>query len=301
MYVVTGATGNTGHIVARKLLANGQQVRVIGRNPDRLQQLVAEGAEPIVGNLIDEQALTRAFTGARAVYAMIPPPSATTQVYRAYQDRISDAIANALATTEVQYAVTLSSFGADKSDKTGPVVGLHNFDQRLNKISGLNVLHLRAGYFMENTLAQAEIIHAMDIAAGPLRPDLKLPMIATRDIGAAAAEELLRLDFQQKQTRELQGQRDLTMTEVATIIGKAIGKPDLGYKQLPDDQVRTAMTQLGMSLDMANLILEMAAALNSGHMRVLEPRSSLNTTPTPFEAFVAEEFVPLYQARARAA
>jgi len=301
MYVVTGAAGNTGHIVVKKLLTSGQKVRAIGRSSDRLRPLATEGAEPFVSDLIDQQALTKAFTGARAVYAMIPPPNATTQDYRAYQDHISDAIAGALAAAEVQYAVTLSSFGADKPDKTGPVVGLHNLEQKLNKIGGLNVLHLRAGYFMENTLAEVAIIHAMGIAAGPLRTDLKLRMIAARDIGAAAAEELLKLGFQQKQTRELQGQRDLTMTEAATIIGKGIGKPDLAYKQLPDEQVRTAMTQMGMSLDMANLILEMAAALNSGYMRALEPRSPRNTTPTPFEVFVAEEFVPAYQGKARAA
>jgi uncharacterized protein YbjT (DUF2867 family) len=304
MYVVTGATGNTGRIVAKKLLArllaNGQKVRAIGRTADRLQSLVAQGAEPFVADLSDKQALTKAFTGARAVYAMIPP-NLITQDYRAYQERITDAIAAALAAAKVQYAVTLSSFGADKPDKTGPVVGLHNLEQQLNQIAGLNVLHLRAGYFMENTLAQVGIVKSMGITAGPLRPDLKLPMIATRDIGAAAAEELLNLGFQQKQTRELQGERDLSMTEAAAIIGKAIGKPDLVYKQLPDEQVRGALTQLGISLNVANLILEMAAALNSGHMRALEPRSARNTTPTSYEVFVAEEFVPAYQGKARAA
>jgi len=305
MYVVTGATGNTGHIVAKRLLTSGQKVRAIGRTADRLQSLVAQGAEPFVADLSDKQALTKAFTGARAVYAIIPP-NLTTEDFRAYQDRIADAIAAALAAAKVQYAVTLSSIGADKPDKTGPVVGLHNLEQQLNQIAGLNVLHLRAGYFMENTLAQAGIIQAMGITAGPLRPDLKLPMIATRDIGAVAAEELLKLDFQQKQTRELQGQRDLSMTEAAAIIakaigGKAIGKPDLVYEQLPDEQVRPALTQLGMSLNMANLILEMAAALNSGYMTALEPCSARNTNPTYYEVFVAEEFVPAYQGKARAA
>ncbi len=300
MYVVTGATGNTGHIVAKKLLADGQKVRAIGRSAERLQAVAGEGAEPFVADLTDQQALTKAFTGARAVYAMIPPNLAA-QDYRAHQDRISDAIAAALAAAKVPYAVTLSSFGADKPDKTGPVVGLHNFEQKLNKIGELNVLHLRPGYFMENTLGQVDIIHAFGMTAGPLRADLKLPLIATRDIGAIAADELLKLDFQQKQTRELQGQRDLNMTEAAAIIGKAIGKPDLGYLQLPDEQVRAAMTGMGMSLDMANLILEMAAALNSGYMRPLEPRSPRNTTPTSYEVFVAEEFVPLYQKKTRAA
>ena len=153
MYVVTGATGNTGHIVAKKLLDSGPKVRAIGRTADRLQPLVAQGAEPFVADLSDKQALTKAFTGARAVYAMIPP-NLTTQDYRAYQDRITDAIAAALAAAKVPYAVTLSSFGADKPDKTGPVVGLHNLaatqpDRRVERSASARRLfhgeHSRAG------------------------------------------------------------------------------------------------------------------------------------------------------------
>jgi uncharacterized protein YbjT (DUF2867 family) len=135
--------------------------------------------------------------------------------------------------------VTLSSIGADKTEKTGPVVGLHYLEQQLNGIEQLNVLHLRASYFMENTLAQIGIIRNTGMTVGPLRPDLKLPMIATRDIGEAAASALLNLDFRQKQTRELLGQRDINMSEVAQIIGKKIGKPDLRYTQAPDEQVAT--------------------------------------------------------------
>ena len=300
MYVVTGATGHTGHIVAKQLLANGEKVRAIGRSAERLQSIVGKGAEPFVADLTDKQALSKAFAGARGVYAMIPP-SLTSEDYRAYQERISDAIASALVTAKVPYVVVLSSLGADKPEKTGPVVGLHNFEQKLNKIEALNVLHLRPGYFMENTLIQIGIIQAMGIAAGPLRPDLKLPMIASRDIGAVAVDELSKLNFRQKQTRELLGQREVTMTEAAAIIGKAIGKPGLAYKQLPDEQVRTGMAQSGISTNVANLILEMAAALNSGYMRALEPRSERNTTRTSYETFVAEEFVPAYEGKARAA
>ncbi len=300
MYVVTGATGNTGNAVARSLLAKGQKVRVIGRSADRLQPLAAKGAEPFVCDVADKEALTKAFTGARAVYVMIPPDM-TSQDFRAHQDRITDAMAPALEQAGVKFAVSLSSVGADKTEKTGPVVGLHYLEEKLNRIAGLNVLHLRAGYFMENTLAQVGIIQMMGIAAGPLRPELKLPMIATRDIGVAAAEALLRLDFSRQQTRELLGQRDIITPEATAIIGKAIDKPNLQYLQLPDDQVRAGLTQFGMSLNVANLILEMAAALNSGHMRALENRSAQNTTATSYESFVAEEFVPRYRGKSTAA
>jgi len=296
MYAITGATGHTGNIVARRLLDEGKQVRAIGRDRQRLGSLIDAGAEPFVCDLTDAAALSRAFAGAKAAYVMIPPDMAGNN-FRAFQDRITDCVASALADAGVEFAVTLSSIGADKSSKTGPVVGLYNLEKRIGAIDGLNVVHLRAGYFMENTLAQANVIHAMDKTAGPLRPDLKLPMIATRDIGHAAAELLLRLGFTGQQTRELLGPRDVTMTEATRIIGQAIGKPDLSYVQMSDNEFRNAMAQMGFSTNVANLILEMAAALNSGHMRALEPRSAGNTTPTSFETFVAEEFVRVYEGR----
>ncbi len=180
-------------------------------------------------------------------------------------------------------------------------MGLHELEEALNRIAGLNVVHLRAGYFMENTLGQVGAIRAMGKTAGPLRGDLKLPIIATKDIGNKAADWLLALDFNGKQTRELLGQRDLSMNEATSIIGKAIEKPDLEYVQLPDAMMQPILVQMGMSANMAALIIEMAGALNPGHMRALEPRTAQNTTPTSFETFVKEEFVPLYRGQTRAA
>ncbi|HXY49791.1 MAG TPA: NmrA family NAD(P)-binding protein [Terriglobales bacterium] len=300
MYVVTGASGHTGCVVAKNLLKNGAKVRVIGRNPEHLKNLAAEGAEPFAADLTDVGSVTKGLAGAKAAYVMMPPNIATSDL-RAFQNRVADVIANAIKNAGVTHVVTLSSVGADKTDRTGPVVGLHNLEQQLNRIDPLNVLHLRAGYFMENTLAQIGIIQQMGMVVGPLRSDLRLPMIATRDIGEAAANALLSLGFRQKQARELLGQRDISMSEAAQIIGRSIGKPDLRYVQAPDEQVRPALIQLGMSANMTDLILEMSGALNSGHMRALEPRSAENTTPTSYETFVTEEFVPLYERQSAAA
>jgi uncharacterized protein YbjT (DUF2867 family) len=285
--------------VAKNLLARGQKVRVVGRNAARLQPLAAEGAEIFIGDVTDARALTKAFQGAESAYVMLPPDP-TSNDFRALQERANDAIVNAIRNAGVKNVVSLSSIGADQASGTGPVVGLYNLEQKLNQIDGANILHLRAGYFMENTLPQVGAIRMTGNVVGPLRPDLKLGMIATRDIGAVASDALLRLEFRGKQTRELQGQRDLDYTEVAAIIGKAIGKADLGYTQPPNDRIKAAMVQMGMSENLVGLILEMAGALNSGHMRALEPRSARNTTPTPYETFVAEEFVPAYKQQAAA-
>jgi len=300
MYVILGATGNTGSVIANVLLDMGKKVRVVGRDAKKLAPFVSRGAEAFPADVVDKEALSRAFDGAEAVYSLTPP-NVTSNNYRAYQDQVIDAVATAIETTGVKYAVTLSSIGADKPEKTGPVAGLHNMETRLAKISGLNALHLRAAYFMENTIPQAGIIQQFGMMAGPVNGELPLPMIATRDIGAAAADALLRLSFTGTQTHELLGQRDLTYNEVARIVGTAIGRPALAYIQLPAEQVIMAMAQMGISKNMAGLICEMSEALNIGHMKALEARTSANTTPTSFETFVEEVFLPAFRGKAASA
>jgi uncharacterized protein YbjT (DUF2867 family) len=300
MYVILGATGNTGSVAAETLLEKGQKVRVVGRDKQRLARLVAQGAEAFVADVTDSAALSRAFTGARAVYAMVPPDM-TSPDFRTYQDRVTNSIATALESARVRHTVTLSSIGADKPDKTGPVIGLHEMEKRFAQIPNLNALHLRAGYFMENTLPQAGVIKNFGMMAGPVRDNLPLPVIATHDIGVAVAEALLKLDFAGQQTRELLGQRDLTYLEMAKIAGAGIGKPNLTYVQMPTEQMIQAMTQMGMSQNIASLLCEMSEALNSGYMRALEPRSPANTTPTLYEEFVQKVFIPAFKGQATSA
>ncbi len=150
---------------------------------------------------------------------------------------------------------------------------------------------------MENLLPQAQVIRNFGTRGGPLRADLRVPLIATRDIGATAAEMLVKRDFAGKHARELLGQRDLDYRKAASVIGRAIGKPDLAYVQLPPQQLESVLTRLGMSANMADLLLEMGEALNSGYMVALARCSAQNTTPTSIEIFVAEEFVPRFQGK----
>ena len=192
----------------------------------------------------------------------------------------------------------LSSYGAQIAKGAGPVSGLHSSEQKLNAIDGLNVLHLRAAYFMENNLAAIGMIHGMGIFGNALLPDLKIPMAATRDVGDYAAQRLLQLDFSGKQTRELLGERDLSMTEATAVIARGIGKPDLRYQQFPYDQVQQALTQLGVPPKGAALYIEMYKAINAGVLVPLEPRLKENTTPTSFEQFVQDVFAAAYHGKA---
>ncbi|HKW16465.1 MAG TPA: NAD(P)H-binding protein [Terriglobales bacterium] len=300
MYVVIGATGHTGHETANKLLANGKKVRVVGRNLDHLKPLVAKGAEPFVANVAEKDSIAKAFAGAKAVYVMFPPDE-KAQDYLARADEMAEAFAVAIQKNGVKHAVVLSSVGADKAEGTGPIVGLHHLEERLNRISGLNTLYLRAAYFMENTLGQADAIAQMGSVVGPLQAELKFPCIAARDIGDFAGNALARLDFAGHQVQELHGQRDISYGEITSVIGKAIAKPDLKYAQLTPEQFRDVLVQMGMSRNVAGGLAEMAQGMNSGHVKALEPRSPRNTTPTSYEQFVAETFLPLYQSKRKAA
>ncbi|MGB9465634.1 MAG: NAD(P)H-binding protein [Candidatus Acidiferrum sp.] len=300
MYVILGATGNTGSVAAETLLAKGEKVRVVGRSKERLSRFASRGAEAFEADVTDSAALTKAFSDARAVYAMLPPDPTNTD-YRAHQDEVTNSIAKALEAASVTHTVALSSFGADKVDKTGPVAGLHVMEERFAQIPNLNALYLRAGYFMENTLPQVGIIKSFGMMAGPVSADLAMPVIASRDVGVAAAEALLKLDFTGQQTRELQGQRNLTYLDMAKIVGAAVGIPNLTYIQLPAEQIIQGMTQMGISKNIAGLICEMSDSMNNGHMRALETRSAGNTTPTSYEEFVQKVFVPAYKGQATSA
>jgi uncharacterized protein YbjT (DUF2867 family) len=297
MYVITGATGYTGSVAADKLLATGAKVRVIGRDAKRLERFTKKGAETVVADMTDAAAVEKAFSGARAVYALIPPNISAADV-RAYQERVTDSLASAIQKNGIPYAVVLSSTGADKSYGTGPVMGLHSLEKKLESIHGLNFLSLRCGYFMENLLPQVGIIQSLGFMAGPVRVDVPLPMIYSREIGEAAAESLAKLDFVGMQTQELLGARHVTYTEAAKIIGVAIGKPDLTYRQVPATVLKPAMMQMGMSSNMVDLLLEMSDALNTGHMKSQETRSARNTTATTLETFVAEVFAPAFRGKA---
>jgi uncharacterized protein YbjT (DUF2867 family) len=300
MIVVTGATGHTARPAVDILLAHGQKVRVLGRSAEKLAAFAAKGAEPFICHAADASSLTRAFAGADVVYAMIPMDPAALDM-SAYQDGVSDALAAAIRDSGVKHVVALSSIGAHLPDRTGPVLGLHRMEGKLNAIPGINVLHLRPSFFMENTLAQIPVIQKMGMMGGVQKGDLPIAMIATRDIGAAAADALERRDFSGSSTRELLGQRDLSLDEAARIIGSSLGKPNLSYSRIPEFIFKGALRQMGISASVADGLVALADCTNDGYMRPQETRTALNTTPTSFEAFVTETFVPAFRGQAASA
>ncbi|MGB8494338.1 MAG: NmrA family NAD(P)-binding protein [Candidatus Acidiferrum sp.] len=293
MIIVTGATGRTGRAATEALRAKGEKVRVVGRDAKKLTPLVELGAEPFVGNVEDVASMTEAFNGASAVYLVLPE-DISQQDLRAHQERVSDSYAAAITNAHVRFVVNLSSIGAQHAKNTGPIVGLHNQEQKLNRVAGLNVLHLRAAYFMENLFMSIAPLRSMGTLPGGLRAEVPMPWIATQDIGAYAATRLAARDFSGSSIQELHGQRDISMKEAASIVGNSIGKPNLEYVQMPSMILEPALLKMGLPKKTAELIIEMWDGANAGLIVPQEQRSARNTTPTTLESFVARVFAPAY-------
>ena len=294
MYVITGASGNTGKTIANTLLDAGKSVKVITRDAAHVADLAARGATVAVGQLNDAAFLTGAFKGATAVYTLIPPTWAVTN-WRQYQTETGFAIASAIQAAGVKYVVNLSSQGAHLPEGAGPVSGLFYVETMLNSIPGLNVKHLRAGFFMQNFLAFAGMIKHMNIYGSSLKSDLKIPMVHAHDIGAVASEELLALNFTGNSVRFVAGAASLSMAEATSILGKAVGKADLPYVQFsPEDELQGALKN-GLPLPIAEGYRDLYNALNFGSYQDGFERNASNTTPTTFEWFAENEFARAYE------
>lgn len=299
MYVVLGATGNTGSVIAKKLLEQREKVRAVGRDAGKLAQLAALGAETVTADAADVTALTKIFEGATAAYLLLPPRAKDPELL-ASGEKMSTAITEAVRASGIQHVVLLSSVGAQHANKTGPIQALHTFEEMVKQVPDLNALFLRPAPFMENFLMLIPLVHSMGFLAGGIDSDQKIAMIATRDIGIAAAEALRKRDFSGFSTRELHGQRDLSHDEAAKAIGAAIGKPKLSYKHFPAFLIEQGMKQIGIPGKTASLMSEMNDAMNDGRLKPLEPRTEANTTPTSIETWAQEVFAPAYHAKAAA-
>lgn len=285
MYVITGATGNTGKPIALSLLEAGKKVRIISRNAEKAKELTDKGAELFIGDTSDSELLKKAFEGATAVYAMIPVDWQAKN-YTDHQVKHAKAIAEALRFCKVKHVVSLSSQGAHLESNSGVVLGLHKMENIFNEIDGLNTLHLRPTYFMVNTLGMIGLIKQAGIMGSPVKANLSFPVIATNDIAVYAVKRLLALDFKGHNTQNLLGAREVTYPEMAKTYGSAIGKNDLNYVEFSFADFKNAlMEQMGASESVADNFNEFIKAMNEGKIMANAKRDAESTTPTTIEEF----------------
>ena len=260
-FTVTGSLGNISKPLVQTLIAAGHQVTVISSDPKRAADIEALKATAAIGSVDDIAFLTNAFKGADAIYTMVPPNFGATN-WKDYIGSIGRNYAEAIKQAGVKYVVNLSSVGAQLKEGAGPVSGLYQVEQALNTLEGVNVLHLRPGFFYYNLFSNIGMIKHMDIIGGNYGDNASLILADPIDIADVAATALLQLSFKGKSVNHIASDKR-TVNEIATALGNAIGKPDLKWVPFTDEQLKAGMLQNGLPEEIASNYVEMGAAVRN--------------------------------------
>jgi len=263
-YVVLGSLGNISKPLAEKLIAAGNTVTVVSSNAEKAEQIILMGAKAAIGSVEDVGFLTNTFIGTDAVYTMVPPNFGASN-WKKYIARIGGNYATALENSRVKNVVNLSSMGAHMPEDCGPVSGLFFVEKALNELGGVNVKHLRPGFFYTNMLANINMIKEMGIIGGNYGKNTLLVLVHPNDIADVAARELLDLSFRGKSIRYIASD-EKTTHEIAAILGKAIGKPDLPWVNFSDEDTFAGLMQAGLPEEVARNYTEMGIAMRNGEM-----------------------------------
>jgi uncharacterized protein YbjT (DUF2867 family) len=286
IFVVAGATGHVGSVVARELLAAGHKVRAIVRSPDKARALASQGAELLTGELGDAAFLTGALRGADGAFLLLPPPPNDSPDVRAFQDRVTRVEAAAVAESGVRHVVLLSSWGAEKPSGTGPIVGLHVLEEALKKTGTLSTF-VRAGSFMENLLALLPAAQHQGVLPNFFPPEFKIATVATRDIAAVAVRSLLAPPAASQIVYVL-GSHEYSAVDNAAFLSKKLGK-EIKLLNLPVSAASGAMQQGGVCASMANLFQEMYEGAMKGLLGI-EPGHRVEKGPSTLEQALDPSF-----------
>jgi uncharacterized protein YbjT (DUF2867 family) len=267
MFVVAGATGHTGSVVAKKLLETGKGVRALVRDANKAASLAAAGAEVVAVDMRDQAALGRAVSGAEGVYLLSPPEQAPHD-FVAERKALTEKQVATLAAAKVPHVVLLSSVGAHLPDGNGPIRTLYTFEQQL-RAAGVPSSFVRASYFVENWGAVLHPVKQDGVLPTFIAADRATPMVSTKDIGTTAARALL--DGPRGfRAIELAGPTDPTPRQVAAVFSKLLDRP-IQVVEAPLDAVVPTFTSFGFSQNMAELYREMYEGIANGRVDFESP------------------------------
>jgi uncharacterized protein YbjT (DUF2867 family) len=262
--VVTGSLGNIGRPLVLDLLQKGHDVTVISSNNERQNEIESLGAKAAIGSLEDAGFLASVFAGADALFAMVPPNYAAPDPIGHYIT-IGNSYAQAIKESEIKRVVQLSSWGAHLGKGTGVIVGSHEVERIFNAIDGRSITFLRPASFYNNLYHYTDMIKQAGFIATNYGDDDRVVIVSTNDIAAAAAEELVKM----KNGKDIRyvASDERSCNEIASILGAAIGKPDLKWLRFTDEQTQQALQKNGIPENVAALLTELNAAIRTGIIR----------------------------------
>ncbi len=264
--IITGSLGHISKPLTETLVQKGHAVTVISSKPEKQADIEALGATAAIGSVEDADFLTATFTGADAVYTMLPPHDFFDPKLdlMAYYHRVGNNYAQAIRRSGVKRVVHLSSVGAHLDKGTGLILGHHDVERILDELSGVAITHMRPTAFYYNLLSFVPAVKNTGVIASNYGAEDRVPWVSPIDIAAAVAEELETPPVDRK-VRYVASE-ELTGNEVAGILGTAIGKPDLKWIVVTNEQMQSALEGFGMPKQIAAGLVEMNACMHTGKL-----------------------------------
>ncbi|NQD71633.1 NmrA family NAD(P)-binding protein [Sphingobacterium shayense] len=277
--ILTGSLGNIGRPLATALIAKGHSVTVISSKTDKQEEIETIGAKAAIGSLEDANFLTAAFAGADAVYCMIPF-NFIEEDQTAYFMKIETNYVQAIKQNGIEKVVFLTGWAADVTNSF-----------LLNQLSDRTVIELRPGSFYTNFYNDINSIREHGVIMAGYGGSDKIAFVSPNDIAEVAFEELTETSRGRK-TRYVASD-ELTCDEAANILGEAIGKPDLKWITLSEDELLDGLIQSGFPPYLATEFVRMHAETHSGRIfdNYLKHRPKLGKTK--LRTF-AEDFAKVY-------
>lgn len=262
---LTGSLGHISNPLAEALVKQGHGVTVISSNPQKKAEIEALGATAAIGSIEDVDFLTITFTGADAVYCMVPPADNSEPDRRIYYSRIANNYFQAIKKTSVKRVIHLSTYGADLDKGTGILLGAYDAENIFNQLENINLTHIRPTYFFYNLDNFINPIKYQGVIKANYGGDKVFPMVAPADIAEVIAEEIQNLDSE-NQVRYVSSD-ERSGNEIASILGTAIGKPDLQWIVISNEEVQNAYESYGMPPQLAAGFVEMFDSMDKGTLQ----------------------------------
>ncbi|HET9801647.1 MAG TPA: SDR family oxidoreductase [Candidatus Acidoferrum sp.] len=267
MILVTGATGNVGREVVTQLLAAGERVRAVTRNP--LRAKLDSRVEVVRGDFEDSSSLENAVRSVDRIFSLTVGPRTGLHEKN---------LAQAAKAAGVRHIVKLSAMGGDGETKN-VIRKWHDEGERAYREAGIPLTVLYPGAFMCNALHWRETIRA----AGKVFSNYgegKLPPVHPRDIAAVAVRALTTPGHEGK-SYTLTGPEALSVGEQVKILADAVGKP-IDYVPVSDEAIRAAMEKAALPAPLINALLPFAAFIRSGRASAVFPTVQQVTGRQPF-------------------
>jgi uncharacterized protein YbjT (DUF2867 family) len=264
--VLTGSLGHIGKPLTGTLVQKGYHVTVISSKPERQTEIETLGATAAIGTIEDVDFLTRTFTGANAVYTMLPPGNYLNSDLDlvAMCASLAGNFATAIKQSGVKRLVHLSSIGAHMEKDSGLILLHREVELALNKLTDVAVTFMRPAGFYYNLYGFIPMIKSQGFIAANYGGDDQMIWVAPADIAAAIADEL----ETQPSGNNIRyvASDELTGNDTARILGEAIGLPGLKWIIIPSQQMQTRLEAAGMPIKIAAGLVEMYAAVHTGEL-----------------------------------